>query len=188
MRRNESPHYGDAKERIGKAFRALRKLGYVARQNYLCCGSCAAYQIGLDLEKKGVGEADRKAVYFCRQSEATLKETGGVWINWSGNGHEIAGVLVAHGLHVEWNGTKAQSIYAASAKTKVDAKVARALDRVLDTEEPIRKVLKLNDAERLLYAMEGARRVLERIREREAWEAKREKEAAERKKAKEAAA
>lgn len=89
---------------ITKAFRILRKRGYVALQNFMCCQSCARSEIANRFDKKGTPEEDRKLVFYHQQDAVALRETGTVFLAWSGNGWEIAYALRDAGLQVEWDG------------------------------------------------------------------------------------
>lgn len=39
----------EQRARVAEAFRALRKEGFIARANYLCCGGCASYALATDV-------------------------------------------------------------------------------------------------------------------------------------------
>ena len=85
------------KSKITEAFRELRKLGYFARQNYLCCQSCAWYAI--PEEKSG------KVVFYHGQDNDRLKSEGKCHLGWSGDGNEIVRVLNKHGVKTIWDGS-----------------------------------------------------------------------------------
>lgn len=107
MRRRYRHDHKDAPEvkaRLTEAFKALRKQGYVTRQSYLCCGSCAASAIGTKFDEQNVPEDARKAVYFSRQGGDHLMGTASVHISWNGNGQEIVDACKAAGLGVNWDG------------------------------------------------------------------------------------
>ena len=106
MRRYRHDHKDapEVKARLTEAFKALRKLGYVTRQSYLCCGSCAAAAIGSKFEEQGVPEANRKAVYFSRQGGEHLMGSATVHISWGGSGQEVVEACKAAGLGVNWDG------------------------------------------------------------------------------------
>ena len=61
--------------RIGKAFAALRRQGYIARQNYLCCGTCAGAAIATDIKEKRL--KPRGAVFYTKQD----REREGIRLN-----------------------------------------------------------------------------------------------------------
>lgn len=109
----------EVKERIKGAFAALRKVGYLARMNFLCCGGCASYALHSRFTERGIPQDDprRKAVYYHHQDGAGLEsarkpEDLGVYLGWAGDGAEIVAALRAAGLEVEWDGTKEQRIWA----------------------------------------------------------------------------
>lgn len=88
--------------KLNKAFRALRKAGYFARQNFWCCQTCAWADVP--------DEFEHKAVFYHRQDAADLKERGYVYLAWSGNGEEICSILRENGLSVKWDGSSNKRI------------------------------------------------------------------------------
>lgn len=106
--------YLKIKAKITDAFKVLRKeKGIVARQNFLCCNSCAGYSIE---STKPVGT---KFVFYDRQDNAQLKERLKTYLSFgiTGDedkdydkydveswGREISEVLRHSGLIVDWNG------------------------------------------------------------------------------------
>lgn len=89
---------------ITSAFKAIRKHGYTARQNFSCCSSCAWYELG----EEGKSE---KVVFYNRQSGAALRDSGRrrgprsrgpqyLYLNWSGDAALICSELEAAGLTV----------------------------------------------------------------------------------------
>ena len=85
------------KSRITKAFSELRKLGYFARQNFLCCQSCAWYEVPKDKSEK--------VVFYHNQDNDNLKSEGKCHLAWAGDGNEIVSVLNKHGVKTEWDGS-----------------------------------------------------------------------------------
>ena len=92
-------------DQITAAFKALRKHGYTARQNFSCCSSCAWYELGEEGK-------DEKVVFYNRQSGAALRDRGRrrgprsrgpqyLYLNWSGDANLICSELEAQGLTVE---------------------------------------------------------------------------------------
>lgn len=85
---------------IEPAFKALRKLGYFAAQDFYCCQSCgwAAIPEG----------QDEKAVFYHEQDAEHLKR-GSVCLAWSGNGSEIVKTLKENIDHsfvkIIWDGS-----------------------------------------------------------------------------------
>ncbi len=84
------------KSRITEAFKELRKLGYFARQNFLCCQSCAWYAVP--------EEKSEKVVFYHSQDNDSLMRKGKCHLAWSGNGTEIVSVLNKNGVKTEWDG------------------------------------------------------------------------------------
>lgn len=91
------------KSKLTAAFKELRKLGYFARQNFLCCSSCGWAAIP--------DEKSEKAVFYHAQDNDDLKKTGTCYLAWSGNGNEICDVLRKHGIKVEWDGLESKRIH-----------------------------------------------------------------------------
>lgn len=64
-------HACEVKRRLTQAFKALRKMGFIARQNFLCCGSCASCHIASDVsDKVDAGKLKdnfKGAVYYSKQ-------------------------------------------------------------------------------------------------------------------------
>jgi len=102
MRRRRQYHAPIDKKGLREAFGELRKRGYFARQNFLCCQSCAWAAVP---EEK----AD-KAVFYHNQDNQRLEATGKCHLAWAGNGQEIVDVLQAHGVKTTWDGTSGQRI------------------------------------------------------------------------------
>ena len=89
-------------DKITSAFKALRKHGYTARQNFSCCSSCAWSELA-DQGK------DEKVVFYNRQSGAALRGVDRrrfrhspqvLYLNWSGDAAFICSELEAAGLTV----------------------------------------------------------------------------------------
>lgn len=132
------PRY--TKVRCNQAFKALQKMGYIARQNYTCCRSCAGAAIAEEVA--GWNDAKRNklkgAVYYHQQDYAgafggntrVKRSTVGELhvrygqvgvINddrttcWYGKsdleiGQDVAEALRNAGLYVQWNGDPARTI------------------------------------------------------------------------------
>lgn len=113
------------KAKITRAFQELRRKGYVALQNFSCCGSCAAYEIGQRLKDKGIPEPLWKAVHYNRQSndsfrahrswgrrrtELTHDLHSVLYLSWQGDASEIVSILKAQGLDARHDGDDARCI------------------------------------------------------------------------------
>lgn len=90
------------KTKLTNAFRALRKLGYFARQNFLCCQSCAWAAVPED-------KAER-AVFYHSQDNSNLQKYGETYLAWAGDGNEIVRILNENGVQTEWDGSTNQRI------------------------------------------------------------------------------
>src|SRR3972149_4184967 len=71
----------ELKEKIGAAFAELRADGFLAKQNYLCCSSCAGYAMA----ERASQLADRGrrvagVVFYHRQDAAATETDGGGYI------------------------------------------------------------------------------------------------------------
>jgi hypothetical protein len=94
------------KNRIGKAFRALKKLGYETMAGKMCCGTCSAAEMKTN-----------KYVYYHSQDADAFDEDGNltdksrrnamVYIGHGedGDGWEIAKALTDQGLIIQWDGS-----------------------------------------------------------------------------------
>lgn len=78
---------------LNNAFRALRKAGYFARQNFWCCQTCAWYDISEDHPDKA-----NHAVFYHRQDNSELKRTGSTYVSWAGDVNEIMRIFEANGI------------------------------------------------------------------------------------------
>lgn len=88
--------------KIAKAFRELRKLGYVAKRNFRCCNTCGWAAL--------TEEEAEKAVFIHRQSERNWREDGTTHLSWSGDGDEIFDVMERNGLNPLWEGIPTKKI------------------------------------------------------------------------------
>lgn len=112
------------KTRIGHAFKDLRSSGFIARQGYLCCMSCASSAIWQDWQKSKRKGSLRGAAYYHSQDRDTLNHRGVLWIRFSSLsdkpeetdaemiacGNEIVRTLRENGLHPNWNGDRGTCI------------------------------------------------------------------------------
>jgi hypothetical protein len=106
---------------LSNAFKALRKLGLIAKQNFSCCGSCAGYALATRVSEMPEAKRNKvKGIVFYHRQDAERLPLGGetylsygqvgtqawgdigeptVWI-----GEQIVKVLREHGLEAEWDG------------------------------------------------------------------------------------
>jgi hypothetical protein len=85
------------------AFKALRRKGYFAKQNFLCCQSCAWAEIA----EMGY---DDKAVFYHAQDYDNYKDGQDFFLAWDGDGNEIVETLNKYGVQTEWNGNDVKRI------------------------------------------------------------------------------
>jgi hypothetical protein len=78
------------KSKLNNAFSKLRKAGYIAKQNFMCCNSCAWAEFSEEVEK---------VVFYHAQNTPDIKD-GFLRLSWSGNVTEICNVLLSEGLFV----------------------------------------------------------------------------------------
>ena len=88
------------KKDLTQAFKELRKLGYFARQNFMCCQSCAWSSVP--------EEKEDKVVFYHRQDTPDVMY-GSVYLAWSGNGNEIVEIMSKY-FNVEWDGSTSTRI------------------------------------------------------------------------------
>ena len=103
-------------DRLDAAFEELQSAGIVARQNFSCCGTCGAAEIGdeIDAEVKK-GTKVRGYAFFHMQDTESAVEGYGLYLSYGsvtegeeaalGTGEEIVDTLEKHGLKTEWDGT-----------------------------------------------------------------------------------
>jgi hypothetical protein len=121
-RYNRGPHEDVAivKEKITIAFKNLRRAGFLARQNYKCCQSCAGYALATEIENMPPEKrrAVRGVVYYHNQDNANLKRSGSVMLAYDNAGTEkypdatpreeigriISEMMKDAGLAVDWDG------------------------------------------------------------------------------------
>ena len=117
------------RENIKRAFRKLRKQGYIARMNFMCCSSCAWYEIGgyalAGIRKEELPEPE-KVVFFNKQSNDSFDNKGNLkyslCLQWAGDPSEIMVALKGEGLLVEHNGDESQTIFVNSKEPERETK------------------------------------------------------------------
>lgn len=123
----------EMKKKLNAAFRALRKRGYIARQSFSCCLTCAGCELsGMLKEAHETGKPlPRGAVYYHRQDAERLRETGRSMLRygrvewWGGDGEapalttplstdqvavEVMEELERAGVPAKWDGDTARCI------------------------------------------------------------------------------
>lgn len=87
---------------LTRAFKALRKQGYFARQNFMCCQGC-----GWSAVPEG---KEDKVVFFHGQDAARMRAGNDFHLAWAGDGNEICRILNENGVETEWDGTTSTRI------------------------------------------------------------------------------
>lgn len=125
MRRRYRPSKGtgEARAQVRGVFQELRQLGFIARMNFLCCSSCASYELGTRWDKQ---PTKKGVVYFHRQNDENYRETGCLCIHYFGGqtgdsgeeasrktkevGDIITGLLSKRGVVYRWDGRPGRTI------------------------------------------------------------------------------
>ena len=89
-------------ENLTRAFGALRKKGYFARQNFWCCQSCG--WAAIPAEKTG------KVVFFHNQDNRDKIKGKPFMLAWAGDGQEIVDTLKEFGVETSWDGDSGKRI------------------------------------------------------------------------------
>lgn len=92
----------ELQNKLDKLFEALEQVGYFARQNFMCCQTCACYEIPESYSKK--------YVFYHEQDTENAISSNSLHLAWAGNGKEIVKLAEEAGLSVEWEGTEAKRI------------------------------------------------------------------------------
>jgi len=94
------------KEELNRFFKALRKDGFIALQNLMCCQSCGLAKLE---DEKGLKKGD-DYVFYHNQDKERFEETGEVLLAWGGRGKRIVDIATILGLNVSWDGSKGTRI------------------------------------------------------------------------------
>lgn len=95
------------KAQLTVAFKAMRKAGFVARQNFWCCQSCAWADLG-----DKYPEREHEFVFYHKQDTERIP-SGAICLAWDSEHPElIISALVNAGLKVQWDGTSDKRIEA----------------------------------------------------------------------------
>ena len=82
---------------LTRAFRALRKKGYFAKQNFLCCNSCGWFGVPNDNAKK--------VVFYHRQDNERKQRGEKFHVSWAGDAKEIMETFKENCVETSWAGT-----------------------------------------------------------------------------------
>lgn len=90
-------------------FKEFRKEGFIARQDYLCCNSCATSALEADYN---VDENSSYVFYHGQDADAFENKmlTRTLYLGWQGNGKKLVEIIKAHGFQVDWDGTEERKI------------------------------------------------------------------------------
>lgn len=94
--------------KLNKALKDLEGKDYFTAKNFWCCSSCGWGAIANDQKDK--------AVFYHSQDAATLRESGTLYLSWSGSGQEIVDALNSRGLFSHWNGKDGSRIFVTESK------------------------------------------------------------------------
>jgi hypothetical protein len=113
-------------KRLSTAFRAMRKAGLLARQNFLCCGNCGGYAMATKaVELKKAGKTVNGCAFYHAQANESKNEGRDFYITYGeldttefGTiglptvevGKIVASCLADAGVKHEWNGDPNQNI------------------------------------------------------------------------------
>ena len=132
----------DVFEKITLAFRSLRKEGFIARQRFLCCGSCAGSAVATQVGEMPKARRDkvRGLVFYTRQDDGNafdrrghftglylaygqihVHEVGDVGLPTVEVGQALVKALEAQGLKVEWDGSPDTKIWIPAEQGEVAA-------------------------------------------------------------------
>ena len=71
------------RDRLIKVFRELRKEGFLARANFMCCRNCAGSELARKAEELyEKGKRVKGAIYWTRQDETDLRNRGRMYISY----------------------------------------------------------------------------------------------------------
>lgn len=112
---------------ISKAFAALRKQGFIARQSFQCCSGCAGNQIGNEFDAMAPDQRAQilGSVFYHKQDKESFTRTGKLHIRFGQIetakdfrtrlstrkvGQKVVEALKAEGLDVQWDGSPSATI------------------------------------------------------------------------------
>ena len=117
-----------SKNKLNAAFKSLRKEGFIARQSFSCCGSCAGYELATAVSEMPEAKRARVkgVVFYTKQDAADLRwghtslflaygpldtqAHGQVGLETVEVGKRVVAALKAAGLETRWDGTASAKI------------------------------------------------------------------------------
>jgi hypothetical protein len=120
------------KSNLDKAFSELRKLGFIAKQNFMCCGGCAGDSLANRLKdmSKDARERVQGVLFYTKQDAADLRKNGDFYLHYgtitvyfdNGKsktygrptkevGEAVVEVFSKYGIKTEWNGDPNEKIH-----------------------------------------------------------------------------
>jgi hypothetical protein len=108
-------------DRLDSALAALEATGIVCRQDFTCCGTCGAAEIGDEMEEAAEdGKAIRGYVFYHMQDTEHAVDGYGLYLSYGsveddeasavGIGRELVAALRQQGLEADWNGSLSRRI------------------------------------------------------------------------------
>lgn len=88
--------------KLTKAFKALRKAGYFAKQNFWCCQTCGWADVP-------DGREDKVVFYHAQDNDDKVQGLP-FHVAWSGDGHEICRIFNENGITTNWDGSENKRI------------------------------------------------------------------------------
>lgn len=124
MRRRYRPIINKAN--LDAAFKVMRGVGLLARQSFLCCSSCAGYQMALDAKAAAdKGNPPKGCCFYHKQDAENLREGQDFYlafgvVEYHGDGgaktvygedtaaigRQVVEILNRHGVRTEWDGSE----------------------------------------------------------------------------------
>ncbi len=116
----------EVRSKVLDVFKELRKQGFLARAKFLCCQSCAGYELATRAEAMLTdGKNVKGAVFWTRQDEESFWRTGRLYLSYGeihttgfGRiglstkeiGKLVCNLLSKFGVSYEWNGSPDERI------------------------------------------------------------------------------
>lgn len=96
----------EVRPRVARAFANLRRDGFIALMNHLCCQGCACYDISERVKKAGGDPDTAHYAFFHNQDNDCLRDGRPFYIaHGGGDSGQIVQRLEEQGLEVEWDGS-----------------------------------------------------------------------------------